>query len=273
MGSDAGIATDLLNIDSIRRALSSEIVGHRICLLWDVSSTNDALRGMAVAGAPSGTAVLAESQHAGRGRGGKRWFSPPRLNLYASVLLRPEIPLSSVPVFRLLAPLGVSDAIRIEGLFAAIKWPNDVVVGRQKVAGTLVECSTHDGDVQHVILGIGVNLNVGREALRAALGDAAGGATSLREMTGREIDRNVFAGTLLTCLDRWFRTYATEGAAPVLAAWRDRDILTGRRIEIRSGLDTWDGRARGLDRDGFLVVEDALGHARQVVDGEIRVLD
>jgi BirA family biotin operon repressor/biotin-[acetyl-CoA-carboxylase] ligase len=230
MTADTTISSDCLNIGLIRRRLSSEIIGHRICLLWDVTSTNNVLRAMAETGAPSGTVVLAESQHSGRAREGRVWFSPPGVNLYASVLFRPEIPLGAVPVFSFIASLAASDAIRVEGLPAVIKWPNDILVGRRKVAGTLVECSAPGGVIEYVIIGIGVNLNVDAKALRAGLGDTARMATSLRELTGREIDRNAFAGTLLTCLDRWWHLYTTQGAEPILDAWRERDILTGRRV-------------------------------------------
>ncbi len=273
MTSATGVDHDLLNIDLIRRALSSEVVGRRICLLWDVSSTNDVLRQMAEGGASAGTVVLAESQHSGRGRGGTTWFSPAGVNLYGSVLFRPAIPLEAVPVFSFIASLAVSDAIRLEGLPAVIKWPNDILVGRQKVGGTLVECAAPDGEVGPVVVGIGVNVNVERDALSRALGGAAPEAASLRELTGREIDRSAFAGKLLTCLDRWYQTYTSKGAESVFAGWRERDCLTGHRVEIRRGCDTLAGRVRGVSREGLLLVEDGRGRSHRIVDGQIRLLD
>jgi BirA family biotin operon repressor/biotin-[acetyl-CoA-carboxylase] ligase len=125
-----------------------------------------------------------------------------------------------------------------------------------------------------VILGVGVNLNVRREALRAALGAAAHAATSLREEAGREIDRSTFASAVLSALDRWYAIWTARGAEPVLEAWRDRDILTGRRVEVRNGhTSPVDGRVRGVGRDGMLVVEDSRGVLHQVASAEIRLAD
>ena len=126
-----------LSIEAIRRRLSSETVGRRLCLFVEVPSTNSLLSRMASAGTAEGTVVLAESQTAGVGRLGTRWFSPPRVNLYASFLLRPTITPPEVPAFSFISALAVTDAIRAEGLWGTIKWPNDVLVDRKKVAGRL----------------------------------------------------------------------------------------------------------------------------------------
>jgi BirA family biotin operon repressor/biotin-[acetyl-CoA-carboxylase] ligase len=273
MARETTVAHDCLSIELIRRTLSAEIVGRRICLLWDVASTNDVLRRMAEASAPAGTVVLAEGQHAGRARAGLGWFSPVGVNLYASVLFRPVIRPDALPVFSFIASLATSDAIRLEGQPAMIKWPNDVLVGRKKVAGTLVESAAANQMVAWVVFGIGVNVNVDRQALRAGLGAAAEDAASLSELAGREIDRNAFTGTLLTCLDRWFHMYAGRGAEPILAGWRERDGLAGHRVQVRAGGEECEGRVGGVSREGFLIVEDARGQTHRIVDGQIRLLD
>ncbi len=270
---EAVVFSDSLSIELIRRGLSAGLVGNQIYLFDAVSSTNDVLRRLAAEGAREGTVVLAEEQRAGRGRQGQRWYSPRGMNLYGSVLFRPPIPPKEAPVFSFIASLALTEAIWAEGLPAAIKWPNDVLVERKKVAGTLVECATVDRAVEHVILGVGVNLNVSRAALRVALGEAGRAATSLREVAGRAIDRNAFTATFLNILDRWFETYAEHGPQPVLEAWRDRDILTGRRVEIRGDGEPYDGRVLGVNREGHLVVENGPGAAHEVLAGEVRLAD
>ncbi len=273
MMNDTVVEGDRLSINLIRRTLSGGLIGRRICVLWDVSSTNDVLRQMAAAGAPAGAVVLSERQHAGRGRGEASWFSPLGVDLYASVLLRPAIPVAAVPVFSLIGSLAVSDAVRLEGLPALIKWPNDILVDRWKVAGMLNECAASEGKVEHVILGFGVNFNVDRDLLNQALGGAAGEAASLRELIGRDIDRNAFAGRVLMCLDRWVHVYTAQGPDPILAGWRERDALIGHRVVIRRGGAECRGRVRGISREGFLLVEDSDGRAHWIVDGQIRMLD
>jgi len=270
---EISIMQDALSIELIRRQLSAQVVGRQIYLFGEVTSTNEVLRNLAKAGAREGTVVLAESQTAGRGRLGKTWFSPFGVNLYASVLFRPAIGPTEAPVFSFIASLALADAIRALGLPAAIKWPNDVLVERKKVAGVLTEVATSDDRLNYVILGVGVNLNVEHKALVAALGEAGRAAGSLRDLAGKAIDRNAFAASFLSFLDEWLLVYRDRGGAALLSAWRDRDILTGRRVQVREERITFDGKALGVHADGQLVVEDSKGLTRKVVSGEIRLLD
>lgn len=273
MSPETRVLADALSIDLIREKLTAETVGRRIVLREEVPSTNAVLRDLARAGAAEGTVVLAETQTAGRGRAGKVWFSPPGVNLYASVLFRPAITPKAATVFSFIASLALVDAIGAHGLTAAIKWPNDVLVKRKKVAGVLAELAATGDRLDYVILGAGVNLNVETEALRMALGPAGQAATSLREATDRPVDRNAFAAAFLNALDRWLAAHREHGASALLRAWADRDILTGRRVEVREEARVFDGRVLGLGGEGQLRVEDALGRLHEVVAGEIRVVE
>jgi BirA family biotin operon repressor/biotin-[acetyl-CoA-carboxylase] ligase len=263
----------MLDADLIRKELTAQRIGRDLRVLGQVPSTNGVLAEMARAGAPEGTAVLADEQTAGRGRLGQTWFSPPGLNVYGSVLLRPALQPREVPGFSFITSLALTDAIETEGLLAAIKWPNDVLVGRRKVGGALVETATSGKRVEHVVLGFGVNLNVRTAALRAALGDAGRAAGSLAEAAGREVDRNRFAAAVLNALERRLEIWETRGPAAVLAAWRDRDILTGRRVAVRTSHEGWSGRVLGVDREGYLLLRDTSGARRRILTGEVRLAD
>ena len=273
MASEISIVSDLLSIEVIRRHLSAQVVGRQIYLFGEVTSTNEILRNLAKAGGREGIVVLAESQTAGRGRLGKSWFSPFGVNLYASVLFRPAMGPKDAPLFSFIASLALADAIRALGLPAAIKWPNDIVVERKKVAGVLAEVATSGDRLDYVILGVGANLNVERTALLEALGEAGRAASSLRELTGKEVDRNVFAASFLSFLDEWLLVHQRQGGSALLNAWRERDILTGRRVMVRQERITFEGKALGVHADGQLVVEDSNGQTRKVADGEVRLLD
>lgn len=267
------IVTDALSIEAIRRGLRTTTVGRHLYLFGEVESTNLVLRGLARSGAAEGTVVLAEGQSQGRGRLGRAWFSPAGVNLYASALFRDALRPRGAPVFSFATSLALADAIKELGLTPAIKWPNDVLVGRKKVAGSLMECATRGEAVDFLVLGVGVNVNVDLEALHAALGPSGQAATSLAAVAGHEIDRNAFAAAYLNQLDAWARRYRMEGPAPILAAWRERDILTGRRVEVRGAGPAFDGRVLGVEDDGRLIVQDSTGDRRVILTEEIRVLD
>jgi len=136
-----------------------------------------------------------------------------------------------------------------------------------------MDCATHGEAVEFIVLGVGVNVNVDLATLHEALGPSGRAATSLAAVVGREVDRNALAADYLNHLDLWVLRYRAEGAAPILAAWRERDILTGRRVEIRGGGPAFDGRALGIEDDGHLVVQDSKGARHAILTEEVRVLD
>lgn len=267
------IIKDLLSITEIRRRLTASTIGGHLYLLGEVESTNARLRSLASAGAHAGTVLLAEGQTAGRGRHGQAWFSPSGVNLYASVLLRPRAHPRELGVFSLLAALALADAIKEFGADPTIKWPNDVLIDGKKVGASLLECAVRGEEVDYVIVGVGANLNVDASELRAALGPGGGFATSLAAVTGQEIDRNAFAAAYLNHLDRWVYVWEMHGPEGILAAWRRREILSGRRVQVRGIDDADEGRALGVDDRGSLWVQETLGRRHVLSNEEVRVLD
>ncbi len=173
-------------------------------------SSNTDLLAAAMAGAPEGTVLAAESQTAGRGRLGRLWVSPPRAALTFSVLLRPRwVPAASKGWVPLLAGVAVAAALRAEtGLDACLKWPNDVLVGGAKVAGILAEQS---GDA--IVVGAGINVSGRQDELPAA------GATSLALAGAGGTDRQHLLISVLAELERWYLAWlGAAGPGPVSAA-------------------------------------------------------
>ncbi|MGH7334896.1 MAG: biotin--[acetyl-CoA-carboxylase] ligase [Candidatus Rokuibacteriota bacterium] len=267
------LTTDLLSITEIRRHLTASAIGRHMYLFGEVDSTNARLSKLARGGARTGTVLLAEGQTAGRGRHGQVWFSPSGVNLYASVLFRPRLHPRELGVFSLIASLSLADAIKEFGADPGIKWPNDVLIDGRKVGAALLECAVSGEAVEYVVLGVGVNLNVDPNVLRAALGPGGGFATSLAAVTAHEIDRNAFAAAYLNHLDRWAYVWETQGAPGILAAWRRREILGGRRVQVRGADATYDGRVLGVDDKGSLWVQDTLGRRHALTGEEVRLLD
>jgi BirA family transcriptional regulator, biotin operon repressor / biotin---[acetyl-CoA-carboxylase] ligase len=237
----------------------------------EVDSTNAALLRLIPEGAVEGTVVLADRQTAGRGRIGKPWFSPPGLNLHLSVLLKPPIPLHEARLFTLIGSLAVADVIETYGVNAQVKWPNDVLVNDRKVAGVLTDVRLHDGRVEYLILGIGVNLNIDRPAMDRLYREAAPGATSLCEVLCEPVDRTMFAARVLEALETRHFEFLAHGKDALLAAWRSRSFL-GRRVTVREEDLHVEGVAMDLDEHGCLVVHLDDGSIVRVREGEVSPL-
>jgi BirA family biotin operon repressor/biotin-[acetyl-CoA-carboxylase] ligase len=197
-------------------------VHHRV-----TDSTNERARVLAAAGAPHGMLVTANEQTAGRGRQGREWVARPGAALLMSVVLRS--PGEALP---LAAAVAVCDALPVE---AAIKWPNDIWLQGDKVAGILVEARPQEG---WAVLGVGVNVH---DAPPLENVTSLMGAIGVEELLAR----------VLVALDRWLR----EPLPVVLNAWRSRDALLGQRIRWENG----SGKGVGINETGALLVDTGSG--------------
>lgn len=265
----------MLTRESIERGLATRLVGRPLEVRETVPSTNDLVREAGRRGAPEGLAVLADAQTAGRGRLGRTWASPPGVNLYCSVLLRPEIPARFAPQVTLLAGVAVAAAALAEGVLPVLKWPNDLLLDDLKAAGVLAELEVGpDGAVDFVVLGIGLNLNVEPDALPA---DVAPLATSFAAVLGRPVDRPAFARRLLEALDAWVARFGRDGFGPVRDAWTRLSGLPGRRLSVAlvapgGATEVVTGVARGLGDDGALLLDTPAG-SRAILSGHVTVLE
>jgi BirA family transcriptional regulator, biotin operon repressor / biotin---[acetyl-CoA-carboxylase] ligase len=241
-----------------------------IAWVESVGSTNDLLKQRAREGAPAWSAVVAESQTAGRGRQGRAWLSPPG-NLFLSLLLRPVLPPQSAGVLPLAAGVAAAEATAEWGVESQLKWPNDVVVGERKIGGVLVEASSAGSEgLEAVVVGVGLNLVLDPAAAPPALRDAV---TSVQAVTGADPGVAAAAAAVLDRLAVWYHALAREGAPVALAAWRARSVpWWGRAVEARSGDAVLRGVARGVDGRGALILDLADGSQRAVLSGEVREL-
>lgn len=261
-----GLATPL-QPDTIRNHLQPGRLGRKIHYFSEIDSTNRFAFKLAEGGAAEGEVVIAESQSGGKGRLGRSWFSPPGLNLYLSVILRPKLPPADAPKLTLMSAVALAEAV--QGFLErppAIKWPNDITVGGKKLAGILTESSCDFERLDFVIVGIGVNLNLARDLLPDEIRDRA---TSLLVLTGKPVDRNFFARELIQSLDRCYGELESRGFSWVARRWESYFELRGRRVRVEMGDERLSGIARGIDGDGALIVEDAGGRLQRVIAGDV----
>lgn len=233
-----------------------------------VGSTNDIALAWGEKGAADWSLVVAESQTAGRGRGGRQWLSAPGCGLWFSLVLRP-LPgeIEYFPRFTALAALGLVSALANLGLRAKIKWPNDVLLASKKVAGILVEANWQGGRADAIVVGMGVNVTAGcvppADTLRYP-------ATCIEEARGSPVNRWALLGDLLSKM-REYRNVLMH--AEFVKAWNSHLAMRGEQICFRALLDEepQTGIVQGVNGAGELEVRKPEGVLIRLVAGEILI--
>ncbi|MCW8159053.1 bifunctional biotin--[acetyl-CoA-carboxylase] ligase/biotin operon repressor BirA [Stutzerimonas stutzeri] len=219
--------------------------GWSLHLCESVGSTNaEALRLLQLEEVPF--LVLAEAQTSGRGRRGRSWVSPFGQNLYFSLAIRVQGGAGQLAGMSLVVGLAVMQTLRLIGLpQAGLKWPNDVYVDGRKIAGILLELTGDPADVCHVIIGIGINVNM----VEAAGIDQLW--TSIREHVGM-VDRNELVLTLAGTLKRYLERHAEAGFSALKQEWESNHIWQGRSCTLSTGSQDYSGVVLGVDEEGGL---------------------
>jgi BirA family biotin operon repressor/biotin-[acetyl-CoA-carboxylase] ligase len=253
-------------------ALNGARFGQPCYAFQELASTMDVAHQLALDGAPEGACVWAETQTKGRGRAGRQWASAPG-GIYLSLVLRPTRAVSELPQLALVAGLATAQAIHeLANLSPTIRWPNDVFLSGQKVAGILIEAksssrpqSTVHSPQSHVIIGIGVNVTTDPRNLPE-------GATTLDQHAKPALDRFVLAATLFRHLEQAYQQWNANGFAairPALIPWVG---LFGQPVTITAGSRQFEGTASDLDDAGRLLVRLDSGLVRAFEVGEVTLL-
>ena len=218
-----------------------------ISLYESLDSTNaEALRGVS-AGRVAPFAVVSEQQSAGRGRRGRKWVSPFAQNIYYSLVLRMDGGMHQLEGLSLVVGLAVMSVLRsYDCLSVGLKWPNDLLVGNKKIAGILLELVGDPADVCHVVIGIGINVNM------KATNDVDQAWTSMRLETGKEVNRNLVILTLSETLQMYLERHAELGFSAVQAEWESNHLWAGREVSLIAGVNQVNGTVIGIDPQGAL---------------------
>ncbi len=258
--------SDLLTPENLLPLLKTRTFGRSGYIYHrEVTSTNDVAKLLAREGCPHGSLIVAEAQSRGRGRLGRSWLSPPGAGLYFSLVLRPDFEPPLAPRITLLAGVAVARAIQtLCSLEPKIKWPNDVVLGRGKVAGILMEMEAEADLIHYLVLGVGVNANMDRGQLPESLN-----ATSLLLETRRIHSRCELLAQVLHELESLWDELLSRGFEPVAEMWREMSFTLGKivKVEKREGIVL--GQAEDIDDQGCLLVRDQEGRIHRVTHGEV----
>jgi len=256
------LAAPLLLLDAEKIASQAVSEPWPVVVRDEVDSTNaEALR-LIAEGQAAPLLVLAERQSAGRGRRGRAWSSPFAQNLYYSLVLRVDGGMRQLEGLSLVVGLAVREALLAMGIASAgLKWPNDVLVGTSKVAGILLELVGDPADVCHVVLGIGINVNM-KEA------DIDQAWTSLCLETGQLVDRNRLAAALGDNLRLYLARHREHGFAALQKEWEQAHLWQGRAVSLIAGSSSIDGLVLGVDHQGALRL-DVNGIEKSFSGGEL----
>jgi len=261
-----------LEPDAIRSGLHTHWLARELVCLERTDSTMRVAAELAGRGAAHGAAVIAEEQTAGRGRLGRSFHSPPRANLYTSILLRPTPPGGLAPTLVLAAGVAVAETVA-DWLGAParvdLKWPNDVRIDGKKTSGILVELASEGARPAFAVLGIGVNLNVDPASFPDEFRCRA---TSLAAESGAPVDRIAFTQRLYGTLERVLDLHATQGFAGVRPRFDAFFRMTGKPVRVLEPAGaTLEGVVAGVAPDGALRLR-GDGGERRVLAGEVTLL-
>jgi BirA family biotin operon repressor/biotin-[acetyl-CoA-carboxylase] ligase len=259
---------DRLVASDIENGLNCRLIGQKVISFTETDSTNVQARRIAEEGGIEGTVVVADQQNSGRGRLGRCWESPSGVNLYCSILLRPQIPVQQAPQLTFLSAVTVVETLKeVCQLTAEVKWPNDILVNGAKISGLLNEMSAETEQIHFVILGVGINLNMTASQFPDGLNYPA---TSVLLETGKPVDRLVFLRAFLQRLDLYYAEFLQEGFAPIRDRWENLCNLINVQVEVDQGSHHCCGTVVGLDSDGALRLQLEDGKVERILAGDVR---
>lgn len=258
---------DKLFPQEVQDGLNTNSIGQSIIYYERVNSTNDLAKVLAGQGVIEGTVVVAEEQSGGRGRRGRAWSSPGGTGVWMSVLLRPKLSPANAPKITIMAAVAVVRAIeRVCGQKVGIKWPNDIVYKGKKLAGILTEMSAEVDSINHIVLGIGTNVNVPQEAFPAEIQEKG---TSLLIATGHTVSRVAYLRALLEELEVAYAQFCTEQFDTIMDGWREHSVTLGEDVRVEGIGEILFGTAVDIDTQGALLLRQKNGEIVKVLAGDV----
>lgn len=241
---------DLLIPEVILPSLTTSWLGRAYYHHSQITSTNDCALQWAAKGAPHGTVIVAEQQTQGRGRMRRPWLSQAGSGIYVSMLLTRPIPVRDAPLMTMVAALALTTILRENfGLAAAVKWPNDILIGSRKLAGILTEMQSDQDRAIFIIIGIGINVNHTQDQLE---GPFRYPATSLAVELGTPVRRQDVLLSLLHRLEWEYDRFMTEGFGALLRDVEEASAILHKVVTVHCGNREISGRALGFTPEGGL---------------------
>ncbi|MCX5716974.1 MAG: biotin--[acetyl-CoA-carboxylase] ligase [Nitrospirae bacterium] len=272
------IKTPEFSVEELKTLVKGDF-GKEIIFHESLDSTNTLAMELADKGISHGTIVIANHQLKGKGRLGRTWFSPPKGNIYMSVIVRPEIEPKDATLLTIMSAISCARAVRNStGIEVKIKWPNDLMVSERKLGGILTEMKSDQDRIVFAVIGIGINVNAHLDAfpvdVRAV---AASVIEELREGKGikdcsQEISRTLIIAAILNELERWFKVLIKGSKIQLINEWKKLSSTLGRKVKIISGRDAISGIAEDIDDEGMLILRLPSGGLKKISAGDVIML-
>ena len=275
---------DLFNREEVENRLDTRWAGHPLIYTAQTGSTNEDVFQLSGQGYPQGTLVVTSQQTAGKGRRGRTWLSPADVNVYMSILLKPDLKPDCAPMLTLVMALAVYEACVAlytggsieetgESCRFGIKWPNDIVVSSQggpyrKICGILTEMRMEEKEIRDIVIGTGINVNQTQfpEEIRETAG-------SLALALGHPVGRAELTAEVWKHFERAFDAfYKAQSLEPLKAEYEAALVNLGRKVRVLDPREPFEGTAMGITPGGELIVRPQDGSAdREVGTGEVSV--
>lgn len=216
-----------------------------------LNSTNELAKELARNNTEKGLVVVAGKQTAGKGRLGRRWESPPG-GLWFSIILKPKLALHELSLLSLVFAVAVAKALdNFLPTPTSLKWPNDVFINEKKLAGILLEVSGQIDNIDHVIVGIGINVNILPENIPIDKENV----TSLLAETNRELVNSHILAVILSYIEDYYHLFLQTGFAKIRQEFKEKCFHLGKNISINQPKHTITGLNIDIDEQGSLVLE------------------
>ncbi|MCM1283246.1 MAG: biotin--[acetyl-CoA-carboxylase] ligase [Muribaculaceae bacterium] len=260
-------APDVVNEAELASLRNTGWAGCEIFYYNCLDSTNTKAKELAEAGHPSGTLVVAEQQTVGRGRRGRGWESSAGSGIFMTLMLRPEINPNNASMLTLVAALAVAKAITdVAGEPARIKWPNDIVMHGKKVCGILTEMSAQFDYINHIVIGIGINVH--NESFPEEIAHMAG---SLWTECGRRLHRADIIERVLEYFEKYYGLFLqTEDLEGLQKEYNAMLVNLQMGVKVLDPKEPFEGKAMGITKRGELIV-DTWESRKLVSSGEVSV--
>ena len=261
-------APDVMTEEELQSCRKTKWAGQEIAYFDEIDSTNIKAKELAEQGYPNGTLVVADQQVSGRGRRGRSWESPPGTGIFMTLMLKPEINPNNASMLTLVAALAVAKAIKdVTGLDAQIKWPNDIVINGKKICGILTEMSAQFDYINHIVIGIGINVH--NEVFSDEIAHMA--SSLLLESQGKKFRRAEIIEKVLEYFEEYYEIYLeTEDLTALTGEYNKILVNMNKSVRVLDPKDEFEGKAMGITAKGELIV-DTWESRKLVSSGEVSV--